>query len=68
MNKMLNDQESKSLPKTWVDQKANLRKKFTVLRDHDLNYEESEKTEMISKLQAKLGLSDERLLSIMEGR
>lgn len=56
------------LPKSWVDQKANLRARFTVLRDEDLNYNESEKGEMLTRLQAKLGLKEERLLSIMEGR
>ena len=41
----------------WNEQKGKLKKKFAVLTDNDLMYEEGKKEEMFGKLQIKLGKS-----------
>jgi len=49
----------------WNEQKAKLKKKFAVLTDNDLMYEESRKEEMLAKLQIKLGKTKEELHKIL---
>ena len=50
---------------TWNEQKAKLKKKFAVLTDNDLMFEEGKKEEMFGKLQIKLGKSKEELDKII---
>ena len=50
----------------WNEQKGKLKKKFAVLTDNDLMFEEGKKDEMLGKLQIKLGKSKEELKKIME--
>jgi len=52
---------------TWNEQKGKLKKKFAVLTDNDLLYDEGRKNEMLGKLQKKLGKTKEELRKIMEG-
>lgn len=52
----------------WNEQKARLKKKFAVLTDNDLMFEESKKDEMLAKLQIKLGKTKEELHKILSGR
>ena len=49
----------------WNEQKAKLKKKFAVLTDNDLMFEEGKKEEMMGKLQIKLGKSKEELHKII---
>jgi uncharacterized protein YjbJ (UPF0337 family) len=51
---------------TWNEQKGKLKKKFAVLTDNDLLYEEGKKDEMLGKLQQKLGKTKDELRKIME--
>lgn len=50
----------------WNEQKGRLKKKFAVLTDNDLMYEEGMKDEMIGKLQIKLGKTKEELREILK--
>ena len=50
----------------WNEQKGKLKKKFAVLTDNDLMFEEGKKEEMFGKLQIKLGKSKEELQKILE--
>ncbi len=50
---------------TWNEQIAKLKKKFAVLTDNDLMYDESQKDEMLGKLQTKLGKTKEELRKVM---
>jgi hypothetical protein len=59
-------EESREQATGWETKKGKLRRKFTVLTDEDLNFNEKQKTEMLLNLAAKLGLSVERLQVIME--
>ena len=52
----------------WNEQKARLKKKFAVLTDNDLMFEESKKDEMLAKLQIKLGKTKEELHKILSDR
>jgi uncharacterized protein YjbJ (UPF0337 family) len=49
----------------WNEQKGKLKKKFAVLTDNDLMFEEGKKDEMLGKLQAKLGKTKEQLDKVM---
>ena len=49
----------------WNEQKAKLKKKFAVLTDNDLMFEESRKEEMYAKLQKKLGKTKDELHKIL---
>ena len=49
----------------WNEQKAKLKKKFAVLTDNDLMYDEGQKEEMLGKLQGKLGKTKEELRKLM---
>ena len=50
----------------WNEQKAKLKKKFSILTDNDLKYENGKKDEMLAKLQVKLGKTQEELKKIIE--
>ena len=49
----------------WNEQKGKLKKKFAVLTDNDLMFEEGKKDEMFGKLQIKLGKSKEEFEKII---
>jgi len=49
----------------WNEQKAKLKKKFAILTDNDLMFEEGRKEEMFAKLQTKLGKTKEELHKIL---
>jgi uncharacterized protein YjbJ (UPF0337 family) len=51
----------------WNEQKGKLKKKFALLTDNDLMFEEGKKEEMFGKLQIKLGKSKEELEKIIAG-
>ena len=51
----------------WNEQKGKLKKKFAVLTDNDLMFDEGKKEEMIGRLQIKLGKTKEELHKIMSG-
>jgi uncharacterized protein YjbJ (UPF0337 family) len=51
----------------WNEQKGKLKKKFAVLTDNDLMFEEGKKDEMLGKLQIKLGKTKEQLRELIEG-
>jgi len=49
----------------WNEQKSRLKKKFAVLTDNDLMFEEGKNDEMLDKLQLTLGKSKEELRRIL---
>jgi uncharacterized protein YjbJ (UPF0337 family) len=49
----------------WNEQKGKLKKKFAILTDNDLMFEEGKKDEMLGKLQIKLGKTKEEIQSII---
>ena len=49
----------------WSEQKGKLKKKFAVLTDNDLMFEEGKKDEMLGKLQKTLGKTKEELHNII---
>jgi len=51
----------------WLEQRAKLKQKFSVLTDDDLLYEQGKKEEMLGKVQVKLGKTKEQLQKIIEG-
>jgi hypothetical protein len=60
--------DSREQATAWEMQKEKLRRKFTMLNEKDLDFGEKQKGEMLLKLKVKLGLSEERLQTIMAGR
>ncbi len=48
----------------WNEQKGRLKKKFAMLTDNDLLFEEGKRDEMIGLLQIKLGKTKEEMLKI----
>jgi len=52
---------------TWPEQKERLKKRFAILIDSDLILLEGKKTEMIAKLQLRLGKTKKELDDIMAG-
>jgi uncharacterized protein YjbJ (UPF0337 family) len=48
----------------WNEQKGLLKKKFALLTDNDLLFEEGKKDEMLGKLQIKLGKTKEEIEKI----
>jgi uncharacterized protein YjbJ (UPF0337 family) len=56
---------SSEIKGTWNEQKGKLKKKFAMLTDNDLMYNEGSKEEMIGRLQVKLGKTKEELLKII---
>ena len=51
----------------WNEQKGKLKKKFGILTDNDLMYEEGKEDEMYGRLQIKLGKTKEELHKIIDG-
>ena len=49
----------------WNEQKGQLKKKFALLLENDLMFEEGKKEEMFGKLLIKLGISKEELQKII---
>jgi uncharacterized protein YjbJ (UPF0337 family) len=49
----------------WNTQKVKLKKQFPMLNDKDLIFAEGEKEEMLRKLQAKMGKTDEEFQKIL---
>jgi uncharacterized protein YjbJ (UPF0337 family) len=58
----MNTQEIKG---NWNEQKSRLKKKFAVLTDNDLLFEEGRNEEMLDKLSATLGKSKDELRKII---
>ncbi len=56
----------KEVQGNWNEQKGKLKKKFAILTDNDLLFEEGKKDEMLGKLQIKLGKTKEELHGIIE--
>lgn len=51
--------------KSWNKQKSELIRKFAILTDNDLIFEEGEKEEMFKKLRIRLGKTKEELKKII---
>ena len=51
----------------WAEKKIELKHKFAILRDKDLNLVEGHKEEMLLKIQEKLCITREELLKIIAG-
>ena len=49
----------------WNEQKCRLKKKFAILTDNDLIFEEGKNDEMLGKLQITLGKTKEELRRII---
>ncbi|MBK5210501.1 MAG: general stress protein CsbD [Flavobacteriaceae bacterium] len=56
---------STELRNNWYEIRANLKKKFAKLSDNDLLFVEGRQSEMIEKLQKKLGLTKEDIHKII---
>lgn len=50
----------------WNEQKGRLKKKFAMLTDNDLLFEEGQREEMMGKLQITLGKTKEEMKKIFE--
>ncbi len=50
----------------WNVQKGKLKQKFATLTDNDLMFEEGKKSEMLGKLQIKLGKTKEQMQAIID--
>jgi uncharacterized protein YjbJ (UPF0337 family) len=50
----------------WNEQVGKLKKKFAVLTDNDLMFEEGKKEEMLGKIQIKLGKTKEEFEELMK--
>ncbi len=50
----------------WNEQKGKLKKKFAMLTDNDLMFEEGKKDEMLGKLQITLGKTKEELKDVFD--
>lgn len=51
---------------TWNVQKGKLKEQFNTLTDEDLRYENGKKTEMLNRVQVKIGKTKEEFDAIME--
>jgi len=49
----------------WNEQKEELKQKFAILTDNDLMFTDGKRTEMLRKLEVKLGKTKEELEKIM---
>jgi uncharacterized protein YjbJ (UPF0337 family) len=58
---------STELKGNWNEQKGKLKKKFAILTDNDLLFEEGKKDEMYGKLQIMLGKTRAELDEIVSG-
>ena len=54
-----------AVTENWDTQKANLRARFSILTDEDLQHEEGKKEEMLERLQTRLGKTKEELATII---
>lgn len=54
-----------SMKENWDIQKAKLKRKYPILTDSDLRYDEGKKGAMWEKVQLKLGISKEELQKII---
>ena len=52
---------------SWEELKGKLKKRFAVLIDNDLLFEEGMKDEMLGKIQMKLGKTKKELRKIIAG-
>jgi uncharacterized protein YjbJ (UPF0337 family) len=52
---------------SWNEQKGKLIKKFAILTDNDLIFQEGERDEMFGRIQIKLGKTREELMKIISG-
>ena len=59
--------DTTGLKGNWLEQRAKLKQKFSVLTDDDLLYEQGKKEEMLGRVQVKLGKTKEELQKIIEG-
>lgn len=57
---------SSALNSKWETQKEKLKLKFPKLTDADLNFDESNKLEMLTQLQVKVGRTTKELQLIIE--
>ena len=56
---------SKDLQKNWYEIRENLKNKFAKLTDNDVLFEENQKTEMINRLEHRLGIPKEEIQKII---
>lgn len=56
----------KSPKVSWEAQKAKLKLTFPKLTQEDLNFDETQKTEMLTKLELKLAMSSQEIRFIIE--
>jgi uncharacterized protein YjbJ (UPF0337 family) len=52
---------------SWNEQKGKLKKKFAILTENDLIFQEGERDEMFGRIQIKLGKTKEELMKIISG-
>ena len=57
---------SNSIHAKWQAQKAKLKLTFPKLTDEDLNFDETQKTEMLKHLEPKLAMTAAEVTAIME--
>lgn len=57
---------SNSIQAKWQAQKAKLKLTFPKLTDEDLNFDETQKREMLTHLEPKLAMTAAELTAIME--
>jgi uncharacterized protein YjbJ (UPF0337 family) len=57
--------DTTDLKGNWNEQKEKLKKKFALLTDQDVTFEEGKMDEMMEKLQTKLGKTKEELSGII---
>ena len=57
---------SNSVQAKWQSQKAKLKFTFPKLTDEDLNFDETQKAEMLKHLEPKLAMTPAELTAIME--
>jgi polyphosphate kinase len=50
--------------RSWREQKIMLKRRFSILRDEDLEYEEGNKEDMLKRLEAKLSKTRVELESV----
>ena len=55
-----------SVQAKWKGQKAKLKLTFPKLTDEDLNFDETQKAEMLKHLEPKLAMTPAELIAIME--
>jgi len=63
---MITTKSSNTHKSIWENQKAKLHARFPKLTDSDLDFDETNKNEMLGKLEFKLGLTVSELQVIME--